>query len=167
MQDEPSQLAMWLTNVEGRIEENEGRCLSNFPNGTKVEVKSDQDGFHGSWFTAVIIGATGNNKYLVEYQTLKTEDESQFFREETDTSCIRPLPPTIQRLYPFSRLEAVDAWCNDGWWIGYISQILDDWKYIVYFKSTNEEIVFKHCDLRPHQEWVAGQWLPAAKVPNF
>ncbi|KAI4338569.1 hypothetical protein MLD38_023612 [Melastoma candidum] len=163
MQDDQSRLASWRTNCTGKEEGNETVCHTDFFNGMKVEVRSDEDGFQGSWFAAVIVGAAGNNKYLVEYETLKTDDGSQFLREEQDASYIRPVPPTIQRMYPFSRLEAVDVWYSEGWWIGYISQILDNWNYIVYFRTTNEEMVFNHTDLRPHQEWVGGQWLSAGK----
>lgn len=130
----------------------------------KVEVRSDEDGYRGSWYTAVILGSIGEDKYLVEYQTLKTDDETELLKEEIRASHIRPYPPLVQRVCRFSRLEAVDAWYNEGWWTGNVSKILKGSTYQVYFRSSNEEMVFKHGDLRPHQEWIGGHWISPSKV---
>ena len=40
-----------------------------------------------------------------------------------------------------------------------ISKVLGGSKYLVYFRGTNEEIEFKHSDLRPHQDWNDGNGL--------
>lgn len=136
----------------------------NFCKGMLVEVKSDEEGYRGSWYTAEVIGPVGNDKFSVEYQTLKTDDESEFLREDIDASCIRPFPPGIPQTDRFKQLEQVDAWYNDGWWVGHISRVLDGFLYMVYFGTTNEEILFEHSKLRSHQEWVDGKWAPASKV---
>lgn len=135
-----------------------------FHKGMKVEVRSNKDGYRGSWYTGVILDSTGEEEYLVEYKTLKTDDETGLLREEVGASLIRPDPPDVQRIYRFSRLELVDAWYNEGWWIGHVSQILKDSNYQIYFRSTNKEMVFKHSDLRPHKEWIGGQWISCLKV---
>ncbi|XP_012842585.1 PREDICTED: uncharacterized protein LOC105962803 [Erythranthe guttata] len=130
-----------------------------FWNGMTVEVKSDEEGYQGSWYTAVIIGSLCNNMFLVEYKTLKTEDETELLREKAFASYIRPCPPEITRVDRYKMLEKVDAWYNEGWWVGLISKVLDDLKYSVYFWTTNEEIILEHRSLRPHQEWVNGKWI--------
>ncbi|KAK6913651.1 Agenet-like domain [Dillenia turbinata] len=135
------------------------KSKEKFSNGTRVEVRSDEEGFLGSWYTAVIIGSIGSNKFLVQYQTLKTDDESQFLLEEADLGRIRPVPPKIVRVKPFKRLEDVDAWYNEGWWLGVISKVLDGLKYVVYFRSTEEVMVFKHSELRPRLIWIDGKWV--------
>ncbi|OWM88017.1 hypothetical protein CDL15_Pgr016590 [Punica granatum] len=135
-----------------------------FHKGMKVEVRSDEDGYRGSWYTAVILDSIGEDVYLVEYQTLKADDETELLKEKVRGSDIRPYPPEVQQTCGFARLEAVDAWYNDGWWMGHISQILKDLKYQVYFRLSNEEMVFKHDDLRPHLEWMGGQWIPSSKI---
>ncbi|KAL6970205.1 hypothetical protein U1Q18_029908 [Sarracenia purpurea var. burkii] len=132
---------------------------AKFSKGMTVEVKSNEEGYQGSWFTAVIVGSMGKDKFLVEYQTLKTEDETELLKEKADASCIRPCPPIIQRVDRFKPLEKVDAWYNDGWWVGLISKILDSINYAVYFWTTNEELEFGHFNLRPHQEWIGGKWI--------
>lgn len=132
---------------------------ANFSNGTMVEVKSNEEGYHGSWYTAVIVGSIGKDKFLVEYQTLKTEDETELLKEKADALHIRPCPPVIQRLDRFKLLEKVDAWYNDGWWVGLISRVLPGLNYAVYFWNTNEVLEFGHFNLRPHQEWIAGKFV--------
>ncbi|GFZ21640.1 agenet domain-containing protein [Actinidia rufa] len=95
----------------GRISE------AKFSEGTVVEVKSNEEGYQGSWFTAVIVGSIPKDKFLVQYQTLKTDDETELLKERVDASCIRPCPSVIQRVDRFKLFEKVDAWYNDGWWV--------------------------------------------------
>lgn len=135
-----------------------------FREGMMVEVKSDEEGYQGSWFTAEIVCALGSNEFMVEYQTLKTDDESAPLREGAVASYIRPCPPEIERIDCYKVLEEVDAWYNDGWWIGLVSKVLDDRKYGVYFWTTNEEIFFDHSCLRAHQDWIGGKWTAATRV---
>ncbi|KAL0457527.1 UNVERIFIED_CONTAM: protein AGENET DOMAIN (AGD)-CONTAINING P1 [Sesamum latifolium] len=135
-----------------------------FNEGMLVEVKSDEEGFQGSWFTAVIVKPLANDKFLVEYRTLRTENKTELLKEEVDISCIRHCPPAIQRVKPFDYLERVDAWYNDGWWEGHIVQVFNGCKYTVQFTNTDEKMVFEHCKLRPHQEWTDGKWVAVPKV---
>lgn len=135
-----------------------------FRAGMMVEVKSDEQGYQGSWYTATIVCSLSSDKVLVEYQTLKTDDESKLLREEAFASYIRPCPPKIVRVDRYKMLEEVDAWYNDGWWVGLISKVLDGLKYAVYFWTTNEELIFEHFSLRPHQEWNGGKWIVAFRV---
>ena len=137
----------------GRISE------AKFSKGTVVEVKSNEEGYQGSWFTAVIVGSIPKDKFLVQYQTLKTDDETELLKERVDASCIRPCPSVIQRVDRFKLFEKVDAWYNDGWWVGLISRVLGGLNYTVYFWTTNEELEFGHFSLRPHQEWIGGKWI--------
>ncbi|KAL8484732.1 hypothetical protein ACS0TY_027145 [Phlomoides rotata] len=135
-----------------------------FREGMLVEVKSDMEGFLGSWFTAIIVESLGCNKFLVEYRTLRTDDNTEYLREEADLSCIRPSPPSIQRVKPYKYLERVDGLYNNGWWEGYISQVLRGCSYVVHFIYSNEEMTLEHCELRPHQEWIDGKWFADLKV---
>ncbi|KAK6911673.1 Agenet-like domain [Dillenia turbinata] len=147
----------------------EGKCSSDvadekFSNGMLVEVSSDEDGFQGAWFGATIVEAAGENKYLIEYKNLKTEDNKEFLREEIDSLHIRPCPPETLVIDRFNLLDEVDALYNDGWWVGVISKVLGRSKYLVYFRDTDEELQFDHKKLRPHQDWINGQWITASKV---
>lgn len=136
-----------------------------FSKGTQVEVSSDEEGFEGAWFAATIVEAVGKDKYLIEYQSLRTEDDSDFLREEIDSLHIRPYPPETIVVDRFKLLDEVDASYNDGWWVGVIAKVLADMKYIVYFRNSGEEMMFRHPELRLHQDWIGGQWiLPSSAV---
>ncbi|KAL6532519.1 hypothetical protein OROGR_014489 [Orobanche gracilis] len=137
-----------------------------FIDGMLVEVKNDEEGFRGSLYVALIVKAVGDDKFLVEYRTLRTEDKTELLKEEVDISCIRHCPPNIQRALPFEYLERVDAWHNEGWWEGYVVQVLSGCKYTISFTNADEEMVFEHCKLRPHQEWNNGKWSVVPKM-NF
>lgn len=133
-----------------------------FSQGNLVEVSSDEAGFEGAWFAATILEVIGENNYLIEYKDLKTEDDSQFVREEVDALHIRPCPPENGKIDKFKLYEEVDALYNDGWWVGVISKVHGS-KYAVYFKSSKEEIEFKHDDLRLHHDWIGGKWVSASQ----
>ncbi|XP_027166311.1 uncharacterized protein LOC113766304 [Coffea eugenioides] len=135
-----------------------------FNKGMMVEVKSDEQGYHGSWYTTAIAYPIADDRFLVEYQTLRTDDESEPLLDVAKSSYIRPCPPHIQKLDSYKLLEKVDAWYNDGWWVGLVSKVLRNLKYVVYFWTSNEEIKFGHYDLRPHQEWTGEKWITAFRM---
>lgn len=135
-----------------------------FSEGVLVEVSSDEEGFLGAWFAATIIKTIGSSKFLIEYKCLRTEDDTEFLREEVDTLHIRPYPPETMVVDRFHLLEEVDALYNDGWWVGVISKVFGQRSYIVYFRGTNEEMEFDHSDLRLHQDWIDGKWVRASQV---
>jgi hypothetical protein len=164
MQGNSCELAMKYRDAKVNMNDTGNKSKENFNLGTKVEVRSDEEGFRGSWYTAIILELIGNDKFFVEYQTLKTEDETELLKEEADVSDIRPCPPDIEHLYRFAVLEKVDVWYNEGWWVGHVSKVLDDLRYRVYFETTNEVMEFEHSDLRPHQEWIDGNWVAASRV---
>ncbi|KAJ6791591.1 DUF724 domain-containing protein 3-like [Iris pallida] len=131
--------------------------------GSMVEVSSDDEGFHGAWFTATIIGATDKD-FFVEYQSLRTDDETKLLTETVDLLHIRPTPPDAPVVEKFNLLEEVDAFHNDGWWVGVVSKVLDGQRYMVYFRPWKEEIEFGHNDLRLHHDWIGGRWVRASQV---
>nr|GMD43805.1 DUF724 domain-containing protein 3 [Ipomoea batatas] len=135
-----------------------------FNQGMKVEVSSDEEGFKGAWFAATVVKQLDSGNYVIEYQNLRNDDDTEFLQEEVDHLHIRPCPPDIERVNSFKVQEKVDALYNDGWWVGMISKVLKGKKYIVHFSNTNEELEFKHVDVRPHQDWIDGKWITASKV---
>uniref|UniRef100_A0A2P2M7H0 Uncharacterized protein MANES_09G178400 n=1 Tax=Rhizophora mucronata TaxID=61149 RepID=A0A2P2M7H0_RHIMU len=137
---------------------------NKFSQGMLVEVSSDEDGFEGAWFAATIVDAVGKDKYLVQYQSLRMEDDADFLREEIDILHIRPSPPETLVLDCFKLMEEVDALYNDAWWVGVVTKVHHDSRYTVYFKDTKEELIFEHTDLRPHQDFINGKWVMPSKV---
>ncbi|KAH9627070.1 hypothetical protein KSS87_023758 [Heliosperma pusillum] len=140
-----------------------GKQENPLSQGRQVEVSSDEDGFEGAWFAASIIEVRGKDKFLIEYHDLMTDDNKQLMREEVDAFHIRPCPPKVE-VGKFNQYGEVDALYNDGWWVGIVSKVLGRSKYKVYFKTTNEEMEFKHDKLRLHQDWINGKWVIASKV---
>ncbi|KAF6139781.1 hypothetical protein GIB67_024058 [Kingdonia uniflora] len=132
-----------------------------FKEGTQVEVSSDEEGFNGAWFSGKVVGVLADDKFLVEYEKLMADDNITFLREEVDILHIRPPPPDPQIL-SYKRLQEVDAMHNDGWWVGVVSKVLKGQRYIVYFKETNEEYEFAHSYVRPHQDWLNGEWVTSS-----
>ncbi|XP_061352757.1 protein AGENET DOMAIN (AGD)-CONTAINING P1 [Gastrolobium bilobum] len=158
----PCELAKKPTDVMSRTTNTGSKFVLHFCKGAKVEVRSDEEGYQGAWYTALIVNSLQNGKYLVEYLTLKTDDLTEQLKEAADASDIRPYPPDINHRHHFTPREWVDAWYNDGWWVGQVSTVLRGFKYRVYFSTTKEELEFDHCHLRPHQEWIDGRWVLAS-----
>ncbi|KAE8678650.1 Peroxidase 31, putative isoform 1 [Hibiscus syriacus] len=155
-----------LAGSGGKLESGK---ITEYSEGERVEVTSDEDGFEGAWFTGTIVKAVGKNKYLFQYDSLRTDDDSEFLKEEFVALNIRPCPPEIVMANAFQKLDEVDAFYNEVWWVGVISKViksLPETKYEVYFKATQEEMKFKHSELRMNQDWINGKWDTASKKPS-
>ncbi|KAK9673370.1 hypothetical protein RND81_12G163400 [Saponaria officinalis] len=160
-----------LEDIHGEVGSTEVKIdreeVNPFSKGAQVEVSSDEEGFEGAWFAASVIEVLGKDKFLVEYNDLTTDDNTQFVREEVDALHIRPCPPTAEKVDKFKQFDEVDALYNDGWWVGIIAKVLGRSKYKVFFRTTNEEMEFKYDKLRLHQDWANGKWVVASKALNL
>ncbi|KAK3004537.1 hypothetical protein RJ639_018835, partial [Escallonia herrerae] len=125
-----------------------------FRRGDQVEVSSKEDGFAGSYFAATVVSELTKEEYIVQYMTLLKEDKSGPLREIVAPDEIRPVPPEIPAT-GFNLRDLVDAFANDGWWVGKITGKIGA-KYFVRFQSTGDEGAYSLSDLRVHQEYVNG-----------
>lgn len=155
-----------LKSKLGKLKRRKDQSLPGeyFSSGAKVEVRSDEEGYRGFWYPALIGKDLGDGKFSVQYQTLKTDDETQLLKEEADAPCIRPAPPVVQHTGSYRPLENVDAWHNKGWWVGEVCKVLEGPKYSVYFQESNKVLEFLHSDLRPHQDWINKRWIHTIRV---
>uniref|UniRef100_A0A0E0MGA7 Agenet domain-containing protein n=1 Tax=Oryza punctata TaxID=4537 RepID=A0A0E0MGA7_ORYPU len=140
--------------------------------GTKVEVRVDADGFHGSWFEAVVEGfvpARGPRtpaRYAVSYAHLVSDDGGVLV-EHFAPSHIRPRPPPPSDdddLRALSPHDIVEAFHKDGWWSGIVLPPAaggGGGDITVAFPITREVIVFPPCLVRPRREYVDGEWVPS------
>ncbi|KAK4487028.1 hypothetical protein RD792_006343 [Penstemon davidsonii] len=130
-----------------------------FSVGDIVEVSSKQEGFFGSYFEAKVIAKLHSTKsYVVEYKNLVEEDWSEPLREVVPAKEVRPSPPEFP-VINFKLGDWVDAFDNDGWWVGKISGMnVDEGKYFVYFDYFNVGIFYDVGLIRMHQEWKNGKW---------
>ncbi|BAT74029.1 hypothetical protein LR48_Vigan01g083000 [Vigna angularis] len=131
----------------------------NFRPGDKVEVCSNEEGFFGSYYLATVVSALDNGLYVVRYDTLLEDDESKPLTLTVFPRELRPKPPRIATSSSFARYQRVDAFDNDGWWVGEITGKVDLDRYYVYFSTTHEEILYPASAIRVHQEWINGQWI--------
>ncbi|KAH0651182.1 hypothetical protein KY285_031296 [Solanum tuberosum] len=128
-----------------------------FSRGDLVEVGSKEDGFLGSYYEAIVVCQPLKKDYIVQYKTLLKDDQSGPLTEFVTHSELRPVPPVI----PVSRFnlnDQVDAFGNDGWWVGRITGKIGS-KYFVYFESSGDECGYFISDLRVHQDWIDGKWV--------
>ncbi|CAM0873736.1 unnamed protein product [Alopecurus aequalis] len=135
------------------------------PPGTEVEVRVDDDGFHGSWFEAVVDGflpARGRGyraRYTVTYSHLLSDDSGGTLVEPFPPTHIRPRPPPPSTPEPLRLHDIVEAFHNDGWWSGII--VSTD-PLTAAFPITREAITFKDpSHVRPRRDYVDGQWIPS------
>ncbi|XP_077218782.1 agenet domain-containing protein [Tasmannia lanceolata] len=150
----------WVPNRS----QNKKKLEMKFTKGTLVEVSSDEEGFIGCWFIATVVKVIEKSKFLVEYQSLRTDDETEHLTEIIDSFHIRPVPPQTPEVGSFPLLEEVDAFYNDGWWVGVISKVLRGHKYSVYFRNSKEEMEFRYSELRLHRDWIDGNWVRASQA---
>ncbi|GLJ44361.1 hypothetical protein SUGI_0929520 [Cryptomeria japonica] len=133
--------------------------------GGDVEVASDEDGFRGAWFSAKVVKKEKGH-VVVEYRELRSDkDESKALREKVALRHLRPPPPSFSPPpLHYALYQEVDAYDNDGWWVGVVTKLLADNYYLVYFMQTNEEIQFHHSQLRPHFDFLDNKWFQPSEA---
>lgn len=117
--------------------------------GQKIEVIGKEEGFEGSYYAAKVISKEGANQYMVEYGTLLKEDESGPLQEVLVVDLLRPEPPNMAN-DAFSLEEVVDAYYNDGWWIGLIEGKFGSEYFVQFPHAGGEEVPFTIDKLRVH-----------------
>ncbi|XP_051180982.1 DUF724 domain-containing protein 6 isoform X2 [Lolium perenne] len=132
--------------------------------GTEVEVRVDDDGFHGSWFEAVVDGflpARGRGyrpRYSVTYTHLLSDDSGGILVEPFAPTHIRPRPPPPPS-NPLRLHDIVEAFHNDGWWSGIL---FATHPLTAAFPITREVITFQDPrHVRPRRDYVDGHWIPS------
>ncbi|KAG2712521.1 hypothetical protein I3760_04G130800, partial [Carya illinoinensis] len=120
----------------------------------------------GSYYEGTVVAEYRiNNTYAICYKDLLTEDESHALIEVVGEEELRLVPPKVNMAKDdqFVPFEEVDAFDNDGWWVGKISGRKGASKYNVFFDGYGVEILYpSNSQLRPHLEWIGGQWVSAS-----
>jgi hypothetical protein len=129
-----------------------------------VEVSSEEEGFEGAWFRAVLEENPGNSsrrKLRVRYSTLLDMDGSSPLIEHIEQRFIRPVPPEENQQKDVVLEEGllVDADHKDGWWTGVVVKKMEDDNYLVYFDLPPDIIQFERKQLRTHLIWTGGTWI--------
>ncbi|CAF1758362.1 unnamed protein product [Brassica napus] len=147
-----------------------GKLLS-IAKGCEVEVSLQEDGFKGSWFRAILeqnpIRLKGE-KLWVCYKTLLNEDGVNPCKETIERCFIWPVPAEcLNEGVVFKEGSVVDAYFNNGWWIGVIVVERPDGSFFVYFDDPPDIMRFNKSQLRPHADWTGSEWVKSKnKVLN-
>jgi hypothetical protein len=150
--------------------ESESESELMLPVGAEAEVRSDDPGFVGSFYEVTVtrhLASRGGGRYTVSYSTLVAEDGGPL-EETAAAGDVRPRPPREGRR-EFAVHEAVEAFHNEGWWVGVVSAVPPPVAgapsvYQVAFPTSRETMEFEVAALRPHRVFQAGRWVPAAEV---
>ncbi|KAJ9189423.1 hypothetical protein P3X46_000719 [Hevea brasiliensis] len=159
-----------------------------FSNHERVEVRSVEEGFKGSWHPGTVIDHFKNGwdlKYVVKYDRILVDDGSDHFIDGVHVSqlvdendhttanlCdyrgrIRPLPPPLQ----FGKWDlhygmCVDVCYNEGWWEGVVFDHEDgSEERKIFFPDLGDEMMAPIDDIRITQDWseVTGTWQSRGK----
>ncbi|CAM0145540.1 unnamed protein product [Urochloa decumbens] len=151
-----------------------------FPLGAAVEVRSDEDGFAGSFYEATVVGYDPSGlSYVVAYATLsRSRDGGSPLREPAAVADVRPRPPTAPPR-AFAPHEMVEAFHNDGWWAGVVcaapppvgpeaegAEERHRRVYKVCFPTSRELLEFEEKALRPNRVFRGDRWVSAAEVES-
>lgn len=130
----------------------------SFQRGDQIEVCSKEPGFVGSYYAATVVSQLRKDLFVVKYKDLlEGNNQTQLLVETVRCNEVRPVPPQIEST-GFRYLDQVDAFDNDGWWVGKISGRKGS-DYFVYFETTGDEIAYPLSRLRSHLDWVKGKWV--------
>ncbi|XP_008234140.1 PREDICTED: uncharacterized protein LOC103333121 isoform X3 [Prunus mume] len=153
------------------------RSEAHLSKDSKVEVCSNEEGYRGAWFPAIILDpqpsdlsakkkrkSLGNSsKALVQYETLVFDDDpNKPLTELVDVCSIRPVPPPDNPYQPFEPADVVDSFYQEAWWVGVVMRFEDD-KYTVGFKNPPDLLELRRSELRPHWDFLDGVWIRARK----
>ncbi|XP_016649798.1 PREDICTED: uncharacterized protein LOC103333120 [Prunus mume] len=154
------------------------RSQAHLNKDSKVEVCSNEDGYQGAWFPAIILdpqpsdgtpkkkrkSLVGNSsKALVQYETLVSDDDpNKPLTELVDVCSIRPVPPPDNPDQPFEPANVVDAFYREAWWVGVVMRFEDE-KYTVGFRNPPDLLELRRSELRPHWDFLDGVWVRAQK----
>ncbi|KAL8482839.1 hypothetical protein ACS0TY_025760 [Phlomoides rotata] len=161
---------------------NSRRRRFHFPEGSSVEVRTDEKGLKAVYFTATVVPPPPPSSALassrkksrkliyVEFHNLVTEENgTEKLREYIDVSFVRPTPPALQEddeaARAFQPDDVVDAFWNDGWWMGEVSRVVEGGKRVVVtFQNPPDVREFRVSDVRAHWDWVDGIWVKKQSI---
>ncbi|XP_028123488.1 uncharacterized protein LOC114320619 isoform X1 [Camellia sinensis] len=173
------------------------RTLCNSPKlllDHKVEVRSVEDGFRGSWHSGTVI-ACENQARRVQYDHLLCDDGLQHLIDCIKVppvidgivpairvlcnhrGLIRPLPPPIDfTKWSFHYGQCVDVYYKEAWWEGVVFDHEDGSESrTIFFPDMGDEMQFRIDTLRITQDWdefidewkIRGNWLFLELVEEF
>ncbi|WOL07581.1 hypothetical protein Cni_G16325 [Canna indica] len=173
-------------SVSAQADKLQGVTLSNnmqshIQKGSLVEILADERGLGGVWFSAWVLDVKDDKAYVC-YTDLCSDEGPVQLKEWLSLEHESNQVPRMRIAHPFTtaKYEAtkkrcrevvgnydwavgdmVDAWIQDGWWEGIITEKSqgDDTKLTVNFPARGGSQVVRAWDLRPSLVWKDGQWI--------
>ncbi|CAK7330553.1 unnamed protein product [Dovyalis caffra] len=169
-------MALDFENQQSASRRKRKRTKRDLSPNEKVEVRSEEDGFQGSWHPGTVIAFSRQGldlKYEVKYNHILTADESDYLVDQVcvslpvdDTDCananrcnyrglIRPAPPTFQfGKYGLPYGMCVDVHYQEAWWEGVIFDHEDgSEERKVFFPDLGDEMMASISKVRITQDW--------------
>ncbi|XP_024012134.1 uncharacterized protein LOC18016545 isoform X2 [Eutrema salsugineum] len=153
---------------------NNGRSRRKLLVGEKIEVRSVEEGFLGSWHLGTVISSKKRRRRSIRYDNILSDDATDYLTDTIDvsevvegvsSSCIdvsdnlrgrlRPVPPKLE----IDRLNlayglCVDVFISDAWWEGVIFDHENgSEERRVFFPDLGDEIDAGLQSLRITQDW--------------
>ncbi|KAJ3691037.1 hypothetical protein LUZ61_020201 [Rhynchospora tenuis] len=155
-----------------------------FPAGAEVEVRIRSEGFHDSWYEAIVLShfrVTRYSKYKIQYlEFLRDDGSGEKLVEDVLAKNVRPraprrftshgpsfsLPSNEDEDPNIEIHDLVEAFHNDGWWYGVVSGLRnpDTGLYTVSFPNSRDVFQFKPADIRTQSTFAKGKWFRVLKV---
>ncbi|XP_024029730.1 DUF724 domain-containing protein 6 [Morus notabilis] len=154
----------WVGSKWVRPEKEDTTALIYTP-GIEVEVNRHDEVPCRAWLPATVVGQVGYTSFLVRYKSSHSDGEEGPQQETVNCDQIRPHPPEMEG-NNFYLLEKVDVFHGSCWWVGLVTKLLEGKKYIVTLRH-KKEMEFSNSELRPHLEWIDGQWVTKSKGVTF
>lgn len=163
-------------------DERRRRRRFHFREGSLVEVRTNEKGLKSVYFSATVVPppppsstpASSRKKskklLFLEFHNLVTEENgSEKLREHVDVSFVRPTPPALQEddesARAFQPEDVVDAFYNDGWWMGVVSGVVGGGeRVVVKFQNPPDLREFRVSEIRAHWDWVDGIWVKKQSI---
>ncbi|KAJ6706141.1 AGENET DOMAIN-CONTAINING PROTEIN-RELATED [Salix purpurea] len=149
--------------------------------GSHVEVFKDGNGYKAAWFSAKVLDLKDGKAY-VSYTDLSSAEGSEKLKEWVSLRGEGDKAPKIRIARPVNAMpfegtrkrrraamvdyiwsvgDKVDAWIQDSWWEGVITERSkkDDTMLTVHFPVQGETSVVKAWHLRPSLLWEDEEWV--------
>ncbi|XP_031393869.1 uncharacterized protein LOC116205406 isoform X1 [Punica granatum] len=147
--------------------------------GSRVEVFKDEDGYKGAWFAADVMSLK-DGKASVCYTELPSIEGSGKLQEWVDLEGAGDKAPRIRIPHPMTAVQLdgskkrrraamgsftcsvgdkVDAWIEDSWWEGVVTEKKDETSVMVQLPVLGETSVVRTWHLRPSLIWMDGKWI--------
>jgi hypothetical protein len=133
-----------------------------YTKGMQIEVSKLEGDSVVAWLPAVVAKTIWKNNLLVEYTVPKT-DGSAVSEEIVDVKHVRPCPPQASAIR-FCINDEVEAFRGGVWWLGVITDVHPELKYVFKPVHLGVEVQLSQKLLRLRYDWVDGQWKQESQV---